>query len=165
MQNGLFTEIIDNVSPLDYYSSTVLSGYVIPGIIESHGHILQYGEMLESVLLYGAESVQEVRERIKTFLNEHDGEGYGGKDKWIRGIGWDQAYFGGVMPTAVGALPPPILDACRIAMLLQRSREADLRSETKSKNHMTLTQGLLVIWRARIRMLMKYRKSCVMIPL
>lgn len=77
-----------------------LDGYVYPGLIDSHGHILPYGEMLESVLLYGAESVAEVRIRIKEFLKKHQGEGYGSREKWIRGIGWDQAYFGGVMPTA-----------------------------------------------------------------
>ena len=74
---------------------------MIPGIIESHGHMLQYGEMLESVSLYGAESVEELRGRIKQFLSLHEGEGYGGSDKWVRGIGWDQGNFGGVMPTAV----------------------------------------------------------------
>lgn len=78
-----------------------LDGWVIPGIIESHGHILQYGEMLESVSLYGAESMEEVRRRIVAFLEVHRGEGYGTRGKWIRGIGWDQAFFGGVMPTAV----------------------------------------------------------------
>lgn len=78
-----------------------LDGYVLPGIIESHGHILQYGEMLESVSLYGADSMQEVRKRIKSFLETHKGENYGSREKWLRGIGWDQAFFGGVMPTAV----------------------------------------------------------------
>jgi len=103
VQNGLITEVLEK--PLgDEDTAVVLDGYVIPGIIESHGHILQYGEMLESVLLYGAESIEEVRTRIKSFLEAHPGEGYGSRKKWIRGIGWDQAYFGGVMPTAVCSL-------------------------------------------------------------
>jgi predicted amidohydrolase YtcJ len=42
-----------------------------------------------------------VRTRIKDFLKAHKGEGYGTREKWIRGVGWDQAHFGGVMPTAV----------------------------------------------------------------
>jgi len=101
VENGLFTEVLAEVPDIDPAGITYLDGYVLPGIIESHGHILQYGEMLESVLLYEAGSIQEVRERIKTFLKQHEGEGYGTREKWIRGIGWDQKYFGGVMPTAV----------------------------------------------------------------
>ena len=101
--DGLFTELLDEIPELvgEEEKIVTLDGYVIPGIIESHGHILQYGEMLESVALYDSKSVDEVISRIKLFLGEHAGEGYGSKEKWIRGIGWDQAYFKGVMPTAV----------------------------------------------------------------
>jgi len=38
-------------------TSSVSSGYVIPGLWDGHAHVLQYGEMLSSVKLYGAESV------------------------------------------------------------------------------------------------------------
>jgi hypothetical protein len=100
IQGGLFTEVLGSI-PSEEEEITVLDGYVLPGIIESHGHILQYGEMLESVSLYGAESIDEVITRIKAFLRAHPGEKYGTREKWIRGIGWDQAHFGGVMPTAV----------------------------------------------------------------
>jgi len=98
-QNGYFTEVLSEKPIEEQFTS--LDGHVFPGIIESHGHILQYGEMLESVSLYGAESVEEVRIRVKEWLGRHKGEGYGSREKWIRGIGWDQAYFGGIMPTAV----------------------------------------------------------------
>src|ERR1700710_3152673 len=99
-QDGLFIDVLE-AAPSRQEEITFLNGYVLPGIIESHGHILQYGEMLESVSLYGAQSIDEVRTRIKKFLDSHRGEGYGAHDKWIRGVGWDQAHFGGVMPTAV----------------------------------------------------------------
>ena len=101
VENGIFTEVLDS-EPVSNEKRIRLDGFVLPGIIESHGHILQYGEMLESVPLYGAQSVAEIRERIKDFLTTHHRQGYGLRSKWIRGIGWDQAYFGGVMPTAVG---------------------------------------------------------------
>lgn len=102
VEKGIFTEILDSQAKAKKDEEiTYIDGFVLPGIIESHGHILQYGEMLESVSLYGAESVAEIRTRIKEFLNAHEGEGYGTRYRWIRGIGWDQAYFGGVMPTAV----------------------------------------------------------------
>ncbi|RDW82363.1 hypothetical protein BP6252_03475 [Coleophoma cylindrospora] len=101
VQDGIFTEVLETKPEYSLLEKVVtIDGYVLPGIVESHGHILQYGEMLESVLLYGAESIEEVRQRIRQFLAEHEGEGYGSKEKWLRGIGWDQAYFGGVMPTA-----------------------------------------------------------------
>jgi hypothetical protein len=99
VKDGIFAEVLDKIPADEQF--TLLDGHVIPGIIESHGHILQYGEMLESVSLYGAASMDEVKSRIKEWLNKHESEGYGSRNKWIRGIGWDQAYFGGVMPTAV----------------------------------------------------------------
>ncbi|EDN98252.1 hypothetical protein SS1G_13110 [Sclerotinia sclerotiorum 1980 UF-70] len=95
------TQVLEDVPSGEYAEKiTWLNGFVLPGIIESHGHILQYGEMLESVGLYDAVSVEDVRWRIKEWLGRHQGEGYGERDKWIRGVGWDQAHFGGVMPTA-----------------------------------------------------------------
>lgn len=100
-QHGLFTDVLDEYPTFNDEEILFLDGYVLPGIIESHGHILQYGEMLESVSLFGAESIDDVRTRIKEFLASHKGEGYGTREKWIRGVGWDQAHFGGVMPTAV----------------------------------------------------------------
>lgn len=98
----ILTQVLEEVPKGEGEKINWVNGYVLPGMIESHGHILQYGEMRESVELYGTESVEGVRERIMEWLERHEGEGYGGRDKWIRGIGWDQAFFGGVMPTAVG---------------------------------------------------------------
>lgn len=103
-QHGLFTDVLEDYPTSHQDEISYLNGYVFPGIIESHGHILQYGEMLESVSLFGAESVEDVRTKIKDFMKAHKGEGYGSRDKWIRGVGWDQAHFGGIMPTAVGFL-------------------------------------------------------------
>lgn len=101
VQDGIYTEVLETIPEANGQEIKYLDGWVLPGIIESHGHILQYGEMLESVSLYEADSMQEVRKRIAEFLEQHKGEGYGTREKWIRGIGWDQKNFGGVMPTAV----------------------------------------------------------------
>ncbi|KAH7317692.1 amidohydrolase family-domain-containing protein [Rhexocercosporidium sp. MPI-PUGE-AT-0058] len=109
VQDGLFAEVLAEVPTGRDEEIAFLDGYVLPGIIESHGHILQYGEMLESVSLYGADSMEEVRNRIKTFLETHKGQEYGSREKWIRGIGWDQAFFGGVMPTAKELAEDPAL--------------------------------------------------------
>ncbi|KAE9370588.1 hypothetical protein N431DRAFT_426953 [Stipitochalara longipes BDJ] len=107
VKNGAFAEVFGEVPKVNGEDVQLLNGFVLPGLIDSHGHILQYGEMLESVSLYGAESIAEVRSRIKDFLKKHQGDEYGSREKWIRGIGWDQKYFGGVMPTAeeLGADP------------------------------------------------------------
>lgn len=101
VSDGLFSEVLEKRPENEAENVKYLDGYVLPGIIESHGHLLQYGEMLESVSLYDSESVAEMRERIKKYLRARQGEGWGTKEKWIRGIGWDQKYFDGVMPTAV----------------------------------------------------------------
>jgi len=115
VKDGIFTDIFDDIPKTNDEEIKYLDGYVLPGLIDSHGHILQYGEMLESVLLYGADSVAEVRNRIKEFLKKHQGEGYGSREKWIRGIGWDQAYFGGVMPTAVSRSAPTVLSGLTLS--------------------------------------------------
>jgi Amidohydrolase family len=101
VQDGIFTDVFEEIQEVNGEQLKSLDGFALPGLIDSHGHILQYGEMLESVSLYGAESIPDVRTKIKEFLKKHQGEGYGSRGKWIRGIGWDQKYFGGVMPTAV----------------------------------------------------------------
>ncbi|MCJ7800732.1 MAG: amidohydrolase family protein, partial [Candidatus Marinimicrobia bacterium] len=57
---------------------------VLPGLIDSHGHLTGYGKSLEHIDLVGTKSYQEildlVKEKVKTI---ESGE-------WIRGRGWDQ---------------------------------------------------------------------------
>ncbi|MEE8341899.1 MAG: amidohydrolase [Candidatus Neomarinimicrobiota bacterium] len=57
---------------------------VLPGLIDSHGHLTGFGKSLENVDLVGTNSFQEVldlvKERVKTVES----------GKWIRGRGWDQ---------------------------------------------------------------------------
>jgi hypothetical protein len=76
-----------------------IKGYVYPGLWDGHGHILQYGELLQSVNLFGSVSLQDALHRVKDYATEHPSTG--SKDQWIRGVGWDQATFGR-MPAAVG---------------------------------------------------------------
>lgn len=74
-------------------------GHVLPGLWDGHGHLLQYGEMLHSVDLFGSDSLDVARKRIHQYAIKNPEEGT--RNQWIRGIGWDQAAFGGSMPTAV----------------------------------------------------------------
>lgn len=61
--------------------------FMLPGLIDSHGHILGYGEALSSVDLTGTRSVQEAAERITRFAKEN------GEQEWITGRGWNQVLW------------------------------------------------------------------------
>ncbi|CAG8976800.1 hypothetical protein HYALB_00012506 [Hymenoscyphus albidus] len=135
VQNGIYTDVLEEIPEANGDEIKYLDGWVLPGIIESHGHILQYGEMLVSVSLYEADSMQEVRKRIVDFLEKHKDEGYGTREKWVRGIGWDQKNFGGVMPTAAELGEDPaladlyiMLDRVDVHCVLTSQRVLDLLS-------------------------------------
>lgn len=78
----------------------VRPGYVLPGLWDGHAHLIPYGEFLHSVNLFGADSPEEVRRRLREYLDANPG--VGSKEEWGRGIGWDQMTMGG-MPFAVSA--------------------------------------------------------------
>lgn len=75
------------------------SGHVIPGLWDGHGHLIQFGESLHSVNLFGADSMTEVRERLVEYKSGRPEVGT--KEQWLRGVGWDQAKFQGKWPTTV----------------------------------------------------------------
>lgn len=102
-----FTVARDGTIADVFYSATadVIPGTVLPGLTDGHGHLLQYGELLNSVNLFGAASLEEVRRRIKEYMLLHPEAG--SEERWIRGVGWDQAAYGR-MPTAVSnTIPSP----------------------------------------------------------
>ena len=76
-------------------------GHVLPGLWDGHGHLLQYGEFLDSADLFGAGSVEEVRGRLRRYVGSHPGVGT--REVWGRGVGWDQMVLGG-MPFAVSSV-------------------------------------------------------------
>ncbi|KAJ4408205.1 hypothetical protein N0V85_004276, partial [Neurospora sp. IMI 360204] len=82
-------------------------GHVIPGIWDGHGHLIAYGEFLHSVDLFGASSVEMVRERVRGYLKSVDGS-VGSKENWARGVGWDQMVLG-EMPSAAMLESDPAL--------------------------------------------------------
>jgi predicted amidohydrolase YtcJ len=73
-------------------------GHVIPGLWDGHGHLQQYGELMDSADLFGAQSMDDVKKRLTTY-QRGNGE-VGTKEHWLRGVGWDQANFNGKWPTA-----------------------------------------------------------------
>lgn len=94
VKDGLFVDVFVPTSELPVEAS---QGHAIPGLWDGHGHLLQYGEFLHSVDLFGSSSVEEARNRLAAYISSH--KGVGTKDDWIRGIGWDQMALG-EMPTA-----------------------------------------------------------------
>lgn len=120
--DGHFSQVVDTPEELVLPeqaepSGTVVEdpGYVIPGLWDGHGHLLQYGEFLHSVDLFGSESLDEVRARLKTYLAANPGAGT--KDEWVRGVGWDQTAFGR-MPTAVSCSSEFLSSSCLTPSLL-----------------------------------------------
>jgi hypothetical protein len=75
------------------------AGYVVPGLWDGHGHLVQYGESLDSVSLFGATSMGEVQERLVKYKAQRPETGT--NKEWLRGVGWDQAHFDGQWPVAV----------------------------------------------------------------
>ncbi len=57
---------------------------VVPGLIDAHGHLLNFGFSLMWADLAGAQSRQEVVARLQDYARDLPG------DSWVLGRGWDQ---------------------------------------------------------------------------
>ncbi|KAJ8117702.1 hypothetical protein OPT61_g1169 [Boeremia exigua] len=95
VSNGRFSRVFKDGNIQQGSSS---DGYVYPGLWDGHGHLIQYGELLNSVDIFGSGSMAEVQDRLVGYKTLHPEEGT--KQHWIRGVGWDQANFNGNWPTA-----------------------------------------------------------------
>ncbi|KAI4598785.1 hypothetical protein KJ359_002677 [Pestalotiopsis sp. 9143b] len=94
--SGTFSKVFHEADAATW-SKKSHQGHVIPGLWDGHGHLLQYGEFLNSVDLFGSKSFDEIIVRVDEYLEAHPDAG--NADNWLRGTGWDQAAFGR-MPTA-----------------------------------------------------------------
>jgi predicted amidohydrolase YtcJ len=95
--SGKFSKVF-SASSDSKLAETAHPGYAMPGLWDGHGHLLPYGEFLNSVDLFGSTSMDEIRGRVRGYVEGHPGAG--SATEWIRGIGWDQMALG-AMPTAV----------------------------------------------------------------
>jgi predicted amidohydrolase YtcJ len=102
VSDGKFTSVfVDHAS--DDATKQARSGYVYPGLWDGHGHLIQFGESLGSVSLFGAESMKEVQKRLVKYKAGRSEVGT--REQWLRGVGWDQAHFEGKWPTSVRLYP------------------------------------------------------------
>ncbi len=60
---------------------------VIPGIVDSHNHIIEAGHMMAGVLLFGAQTIGEMQARVAAKAAAVP------KDEWIEGAGWIESQF------------------------------------------------------------------------
>ncbi len=60
---------------------------VVPGFIDTHIHVVDFGRFLTWVALHDVDSIREMQSRIKNRVLKHPG------GKWIIGRGWDQNRF------------------------------------------------------------------------
>ena len=75
---GLFTRVFESSSAS---AETIRKGYALPGLWDGHGHLLQYGEFLHSADLFGSDSFDEIRDRLKGYLDANPGSG--SRDNWF----------------------------------------------------------------------------------
>jgi hypothetical protein len=101
VSKGKFSRVFLDETSFDVIKES-RTGYVIPGLWDGHGHLLQYGEMMDSVNLFGTKSMKEVQERLVKYKAGR--EEVGTAEQWLRGVGWDQANFKGRWPVAVSLL-------------------------------------------------------------
>src|SRR5262245_24004546 len=66
---------------------------VVPGFNDVHTHILSGGLEMDNVNLQGAQTLEDIQQRIRAFASEHADR------TWIRGRGWGYGPFPGVTPT------------------------------------------------------------------
>jgi predicted amidohydrolase YtcJ len=96
--NGKFSSVFVDDLTADAVKETRV-GYVYPGLWDGHGHLIQFGESLDSVSLFGADSMDEIKRRLVEYKAGRSEKGT--SEQWLRGVGWDQAHFDGKWPTSV----------------------------------------------------------------
>lgn len=91
---------------------------VLPGLIDSHLHVLHLGSASLQVQLGGAKSTEEVRSRIRKYL-DHPPKAFDRTKHWVIGTGWDQTVMddlSGQFPTAEHLDSDPVLRSVPIML-------------------------------------------------
>ena len=66
--------------------------YVVPGLVESHGHLHEIGEKAEEINLIGVRTEVDMRERLAEAARERPA------GEWILGSGWDEGEWADQLP-------------------------------------------------------------------
>lgn len=100
VRDGQILAVSDDVSRYITASTKVIDARratIIPGFIDSHGHVRLLGDMLGNIDLRGLSSQAEIFSRVKTATASHK------RGEWIEGFAWDQNLWPGQQfPDAVG---------------------------------------------------------------
>ncbi|CAI2168158.1 13686_t:CDS:10 [Funneliformis geosporum] len=117
--NGKFIDVgnkIDLMEKWKGFKSIDLKGRtILPGLIDAHGHLQYLGNSLLSVNLIGSKSVEEMRERIREYINSHPD--IDPTTEWIVGWGWDQTLWTSKsFPTCKDIDCDPFLEKYSISM-------------------------------------------------
>jgi hypothetical protein len=96
--NGKFSSVFVDELTADAVKEARI-GYAYPGLWDGHGHLIQFGESLDSVGLFGSSSMDEIKKRLVEYKAARSEKGT--REQWLRGVGWDQAHFEGKWPTSV----------------------------------------------------------------
>jgi len=78
VKDGQFSRVFNGESVSE--RAETRPGYVLPGLWDGHGHLLQYGEFLHSVDLFGSKTADDIRLRLKNYLDANPGTGT--RDNW-----------------------------------------------------------------------------------
>ncbi len=90
---GRITFVGDDTSKLNPKRRIDLKGAtVVPGFIDSHGHMSGLGDLLQSLNLRGVKSVSAIANLVRKAAASRP------KGEWIRGRAWDQTEWGGQFP-------------------------------------------------------------------
>lgn len=87
VRNGKLLSVGDDISTLIAGATRVIDAKgatVIPGLIDSHGHVRSLGDALENLDLRGLKSEKEIAERVRQAASRHK------PGEWILGRAWDQ---------------------------------------------------------------------------
>ncbi|KAK6514594.1 hypothetical protein TWF281_004792 [Arthrobotrys megalospora] len=90
-----------------------IEGWVYPGFWDGHAHLTQYGMMEVGVKAFD-QTIPQIISSVLAYLEKNPA--HGSREKWILGTGWDQAYFGGNMPSAEDLVSNPLLTDLYIAL-------------------------------------------------
>lgn len=97
VRSGRFVFVGDDPTPYIGPSTRRIdaqNGAVTAGFIDSHAHVAELGDVLESLDFRGVNSIHEIAQMVAQAAKDRS------KGEWIRGRAWDQTEWGGKFPTA-----------------------------------------------------------------